>query len=172
MHYIISQEMLFCLLHCHHPAHTQQKAIKPAAIKFTATKPCHTPPLKANFIRCSSSRLRLWCHSYFEQRGLCSKIPSHYLRKLAVMLSPLVWRSSRDDKRKSPKRFCLLTFVLIGGAYRFLAACHMILSDALHPTICRRPPRPDGRIPCVRFTAQNENLLRNNSLASDQKENE
>ena len=147
MHYIISQEMLFCLLHCHHPTHTQQKAIKPAAIKFTATKPCHPHPLKANFIRCSSSRLRLWCHSYFEQRGLCSKIPSHYLRKLAVMLSPLVWRSSRDDKRKSPKRFCLLTFVLTGGAYRFLAVCHMtlfahcipqfaavplVLTDALH----------------------------------------
>ena len=142
-----------CINKAAHPAHTQQKAIKPAAIKFTDTKPCHPHPLKANFIRCSSSRLRLWCHSYFEQRGLCSKIPSRYLRKLAVMLSPLVWRSSRDDKRKSPKRFCLLTFVLTGGAYRFLAPCHMILFGAFHPTICHRPPRPDGRIPCVQTAA-------------------
>ena len=36
------------------------------------------------------------------------------------------------------------------GAYRFLAAYHMILFGALHPTICRRPPSPVGRIACVR----------------------
>ena len=57
-----------------------------------------------------------------------------------------------------------------GMCIPLFAVCHMILTSALHPTICRRPPRPDGRIPCVRFTAQNETLLRNNSLASDQKE--
>ena len=43
----------------------------------------------------------------------------------------------------------------------------MILTSALHPTICRRPPSPVGRIACVRPVAQNENSIRNNSLASD-----
>ena len=46
----------------------------------------------------------------------------------------------------------------------------MSCAGASHPTICRRPPCPDGRIPCVRPVAtQNENSLRSNSLADDEK---
>ena len=43
-----------------------------------------------------------------------------------------------------------------------------------HPpsTICRHPPSPDGRIPCVRPVAQNENSLRNDSLAFDETVNQ
>ena len=34
-----------------------------------------------------------------------------------------------------------------GGMYiPLFAVCHMILTSALHPTICRRPPSPVGRI--------------------------
>ena len=36
------------------------------------------------------------------------------------------------------------------------------------PTICRRPPSPDGRIASVRPVAQNENSLRNDYLAFDE----
>ena len=45
----------------------------------------------------------------------------------------------------------------------FLPLPHDSLFGALHPTICRRSPRPDGRIPCVRPVAQNENMIRTDS---------
>ena len=44
----------------------------------------------------------------------------------------------------------VVAFGMEEGAYRFLAVCHMILTSALHPTICHRPPSPVGRIACVR----------------------
>ena len=47
-----------------------------------------------------------------------------------------------------------------------------VLATRTLSTICRRPPRPDGRIACVRPVAQNENSLRNDSLAFDETVNQ
>ena len=59
-----------------------------------------------------------------------------------------------------------------GMCIPLFAVCHMILTSAFHPTICHRHPSPVGRIACVRPVAQNENSLRNNSLAFNETVNQ
>ena len=89
---------------------------------------------------------------HFTDILLTQKNLQEFLGRLFKIFHP------RTLSLKAP-RFAVGLFTEVGGdavafgveegAYRFLAACHIILFGALHPTICRRPLRPDGRIPCV-----------------------